>query len=326
MDPSELWRNFDIHNLLQQRERDIKQSAMAAGRAEEERAEMQKLADEEKIRQLADVKHGRETVSGGDAKSLAKQKAIMESRLSASGRRLKGIDLNDLVEQLAAPDGGVTAKWVKSIYEKCLITDKDGAGFLSYPEFVSVFPPNIQVQYQGMLEMLFRHLDYDSVGDIEMKELVCSLALFTQGSLQDKCKFAFLLFDDDSSAFLEKDELCQLLYCTQIDQSKEQVDCICDEVYRGLGLQTVQRISFDLFMKICSKDPGLVMAKAATDKCLTRKDGEDPEKAYENKIGLGKPLSTNSNTNTQQLQITDNISRESSKKSTRMYSKDKNGS
>merc|ERR1712194_324113 len=46
-----------------------------------------------------------------------------------------------------------------------------------------------------LLERLFKHLDAEGVGELEYKYLVVTLSLASAGSVSDKAKFAFLLFD-----------------------------------------------------------------------------------------------------------------------------------
>ncbi len=86
----------------------------------------------------------------------------------------------------------------------------------------------------------------------------------------DKLKFAYLIFDNDSSGYLERDEVRGMMRATHPEVTNEIVESRTDEIYMALGLQPIHRVSYERFMHLVVEKPALLLEKAAMDKSLKK--------------------------------------------------------
>merc|ERR1719247_379727 len=102
---------------------------------------------------------------------------------------------------------GMKAGFVKEVYQKFLAMDEDGSGKIGYPEFMQILGHEDSIQLQRMFAMF----DKDGSGEIELKELIIGLSTYASSKPEDKLKFAFMMYDEDQSGYLEKGEIEKLL-------------------------------------------------------------------------------------------------------------------
>ena len=91
---------------------------------------------------------------------------------------------------------------IKKIYKSFHAVDKEGSGFVDYPEFLEV----LKQKPSEIMEDVFRCFDLDGNGTVELKEFVTVLSAFTTATKTDKLKFAFMMFDAEGT-ILMKDEM-----------------------------------------------------------------------------------------------------------------------
>merc|ERR1719262_21838 len=103
--------------------------------------------------------------------------------------------------------------------------------------------------------------DRDGNGTIEVKEFMVGLSAFTSASRQDKTKFAFMMFDEDGSGFLERGEIEKIIKANFLSASSTEKDVQrrVDKVLKSAGEnEDGGRLSFDQFMAVSQKTPGLM--------------------------------------------------------------------
>merc|ERR1719261_1775823 len=94
-------------------------------------------------------------------------------------------------------------------------------------------PSQIRKIYQR-----FQEIDVDKSGAIELKEFIVVLSRYTTAAKSEKLKFAFMMFDEDGSGFIEKNELVTMLRASFVVEgyNDAQLDERADKVFEFLGL------------------------------------------------------------------------------------------
>merc|ERR1711904_358652 len=88
--------------------------------------------------------------------------------------------------------------------------DKDNSGTIDYSEFLQV----MEEEDHPLMQRMFRLFDADNSGRLELKEFIVGLSNYTSAAKTDKLKFAFMMFDEDGSGFIERGELVRILKST----------------------------------------------------------------------------------------------------------------
>ncbi len=92
--------------------------------------------------------------------------------------------------------GRLKPSHIKKIYKSFQAVDKDGTGFVDYPEFLEVLKQNDS----AIMKEVFKLFDLDFNGTVELKEFVTVLSSFTTATKTDKLKFAFMMFVCEAEA------------------------------------------------------------------------------------------------------------------------------
>merc|ERR1719181_1534634 len=100
----------------------------------------------------------------------------------------------------------------------------------------------------------------DGSGSIELKEFIVVLSRYTSAAKSEKLKFAFMMFDEDGSGFIERDELIEMLRASFIVEgfNNEELDDRADMVFDFLNLSRDGGISYEDFLKLASAKNGLI--------------------------------------------------------------------
>lgn len=177
-----------------------------------------------------------------------KQPAVLKKAIEEQ-TRLSPQRLAEVLDGVALGYGGLHPPFIKKVYEKFLDVDIDGCGLLNFGEFQRIFDDDRAPEME-LIERLFLHFDAYGSGEIDLKDFIVGISIFSDAALIDKMKFAFLIFDDDSSGFMERDELMDLIHSTFPDKEAEIRDNFATDIYRFLGLLPVQRVSFESYLKV----------------------------------------------------------------------------
>merc|ERR1719401_2325208 len=107
---------------------------------------------------------------------------------------------------------------------------------------------------------MFRVFDMDGSGSIELKEFIVVLSRYTSAARSEKLKFAFMMFDEDSSGFIERDELLDMLNASFIVEglSQEELEDKADNIFDYLGLPRDGAISYEDFLRLSKAPQGFI--------------------------------------------------------------------
>merc|ERR1719265_93932 len=162
------------------------------------------------------------------------------------------LDLSDPTKQF----GSLKPSQMKKIYKKFKEIDVDASGVIDYQEFCLV----MDQEDNPLMKRMFAMFDRDGNGTIEVKEFMVGLSAFTTSSRQDKTKFAFMMFDEDGSGFLERGEIEKIIKANFLSATSSDRDVArrVDKVLKAAGESEIGRLSFEQFMAVSQKTPGLM--------------------------------------------------------------------
>jgi len=173
--------------------------------------------------------------------------------------------------------------YIKKLYKKFKQVDKDGSGTIDYPEFLQV----MEEEDHPLMQRMFRLFDADSSGRLELKEFIVGLSNYTSAAKTDKLKFAFMMFDEDGSGFIERPELVRILKSTfrtdpstaggdpndpvkkQMEQQQQvDLETRATAILTDLGLPAHGAMSYDKFMELAKTQPNLLYPAMRIEKTV----------------------------------------------------------
>ncbi|KAL7487815.1 hypothetical protein ACHAW6_013406 [Cyclotella cf. meneghiniana] len=143
---------------------------------------------------------------------------------------------------------------IKRAHRRFQALDKKKSGIMEYTEFCNV----LQVEPSVQCEQLFKLYDYERSGLIDAKELLIALANFTAAGKDDKMKFAFMLYDDDSTGSITQTDLVKILRANHLSQTEAEVSRKAETIIAQCDKRNDGTISFDEFVVVSKKFPNIL--------------------------------------------------------------------
>lgn len=135
---------------------------------------------------------------------------------------------------------------LKKRYEK-LDADKNG---LITPEEFRTLP---ELASNPLVDRIIDTMDKDKSGHVDFEEFVMALSTFIRGTMQDKLKFAFRIYDIDRDGFISNGELFMVLKMMVGSNLKDgQLQQVVDKTIMYTDTDHDGKISFDEFCEVLS--------------------------------------------------------------------------
>jgi len=123
-------------------------------------------------------------------------------------------------------------------------------------------------------QYLFKVLDNDESGKVDFGEFICALAVGTKGSVDEKLKWAFHIYDIDNNGYIEEKEMEKLLGGIlkmaarsvdngELDVTEEEVKQKSKQIFERMDTDGDGHLTLEEFILGCKEDQKLVSAMNA---------------------------------------------------------------
>lgn len=143
--------------------------------------------------------------------------------------------------------------FIKRVYKKFQQVDTHNTGQLDYNGFLQVFG----AEDSPLMRRMFDVFDTDNSRTIGLKELVVGLSSYTSASKTDKLKFAFMMYDEDGSGAIDRDELQKILQSNFLSYklTEEELLARTEQIYARLQVPVGAHITYEMFMQLHKQMP-----------------------------------------------------------------------
>ncbi|KAJ4462171.1 putative calcineurin B [Paratrimastix pyriformis] len=112
-------------------------------------------------------------------------------------------------------------------------------------------------------DRIFQLFDENGDGIISVDEFICGLSVFSKkGTLEEKLRFSFNVYDVDQDGFIDRRELFEILRaCLSEDQmglTPDQARVMVDATFREADVNRDGRISFEEYKGLIMRNPALL--------------------------------------------------------------------
>jgi len=97
--------------------------------------------------------------------------------------------------------------FVKYIYQRFVEIDTQDRGFVSFSDFCSILNRSETPE----LKKAFDAFDFDHINELELRRFVVALSMYTTSAVEDRLKFAFMMYDEEQKGMLSRAELANML-------------------------------------------------------------------------------------------------------------------
>jgi len=149
----------------------------------------------------------------------------------------------------------------KNFHKDCPNDKLDKAKFLQI--YQQVFPfgdPDEFAQYT------FKVFDKDNNGTIDFQEFACALSLTSRGSLQEKLKWTFQLYDVDGNKEIARDELLRVVQSiykmtgsvVELSPDEDTPEYWVEKIFHSVDQDGSNTISYEELLRASEHDPTII--------------------------------------------------------------------
>jgi len=231
VDPPPLFRNFDLHRRGGG-ERDFEEEG--EGEAE---PQLPAIQDEENT-----------PASSPLQRSDKKKKFTIKAVEDVGDPRPK------LIKNLVS-GGIITPEIIREVYQSFLELDESDSGYMSFQAFCKVFKQSPS----AAMRKTFDAFDVEHEGELDLRQFVIGLSTFAKSGLEEKVRFAFMMYDEEQEGSVSREELADLLRGLAPYMRSAHRDAHLERIYAWHNLHPNSRVAFDEIMDYMAENQDLIL-------------------------------------------------------------------
>lgn len=141
----------------------------------------------------------------------------------------------------------LTPEFIKTVYQRFVELDVDERGFISFQDFCFILR---RAESEDM-QRAFNIFDHAHIGELDLREFIVGISMYTSSSTEEKLKFAFMMFDEEQCEEVEHADVEHLFLAVAPHLVEEVRHAHEQRMYQLLNLHPSMGVRLDEFLDYC---------------------------------------------------------------------------